>query len=231
MTRQAYSRLNAELAALRDRPSLEVPDDYMDTDEVRDDYRARRSRIGVIEKLLADAIVDDKSADDVMAAPGAVVTVRHDDTGDTETFVLGGHGAGDYDNTIYPLRSPIGRVVAGARPGQHRTTALPGGRRIAVTLLRVEPAAQSAMAKHRSPTMTRSCQRRPLPPGTTPSGLRELLSATRSESKNVGTPTLPRVRAALHPSTTRAVRTSVCGTFDRQAPPSYQSADTDERNR
>lgn len=216
MTRQAYSRLNAELAALRGRPSLEVPDDYMDTDEVRDDYRTRRSRIGVIEKLLAGAIVDDKSADDVMAAPGAVVTVHHDDTGDTETFVLGDHGVGDDDNKIYPLRSPIGRVVAGARPGQHRTTALPGGRRIAVTLLKVE-LARSTMTNHRSPTMTRSCRRRPKSPGTTAAGLHELLNATPSTSKHVETHTLPRVRAALHPSVTNAVRTSVCGTSDRQA--------------
>lgn len=217
MTRQAYSRLNTELAALRGLPSLEVPDDYMDSDEVRGDYPTRRSRIGVIEKLLADAIVDDKAADDVRAAPGAVVTVHHDATGDTETFVLGGYGAGDEDNKIYPLRSPIGRVVAGARPGQHRTTALPGGHRIAVTLLNVEPAAQSAMAKHRSPTVAHSRRRRPQPPGTTPAGPHELLSATHSKSKHGGTPTLPRVRAALHPSTTNAVRTSVCGTSDRQA--------------
>jgi transcription elongation factor GreA len=216
MTRQAYTRLKDELAALRGRPSLEVPDDCMDTNEDRDDYRARRSRVGVIEKLLADSIVDDNSADDLTAAPGSVVTV-HYDSGATETFVLGGHGAGDEDNKVYPLRSPVGRAVAGSRPGQHRTFTLPGGPSLGVTLLKVEPAAQSAMAKRRSPTVARSRRRRPQAPGTTAAGLRELLTSTNSESKPVGTSTVPRVRAALHPSMTNAVRTSVCGTFDRQA--------------
>src|SRR4029079_3689633 len=116
----ASPRPKGELAALRGRPGLEVPDDCMDTNEDRDDYRARRSRIGVIEKLLADAIADDNCTDDVTAAPGTVVTVHYDSDA-IETFILGGHGAGDEDNKVYPLRSPVGRAVAGARPGQHRT--------------------------------------------------------------------------------------------------------------
>ncbi len=216
MTRRAYTRLKNELGALCGRPRREAPNDWMYTDEGRDDYRAQRSRMAIIEKLFADAIVDN-TADDATATPGSVVTVRYD-TGDTETFVLGGHGAGDEDNKIYPLRSPLGRAVAGARPGQHRTYTLPGGRSIGMTLLNIEPAAQSAKAKHRSPlTVAHSRRGRPHPPGATAAGLRELLSAPRSESKYHGTPTVPRVRAALHPSITNAVRTSVCGAFERQA--------------
>ena len=33
MTREAHTRLQAELAALRSRPSIEVPDDFMDYDD------------------------------------------------------------------------------------------------------------------------------------------------------------------------------------------------------
>ena len=33
MTREAHTRLKTELAALRSRPSIEVPDDFMDYDD------------------------------------------------------------------------------------------------------------------------------------------------------------------------------------------------------
>ena len=154
MARQAYIRLNDELAALRERPSIEVPDDYMDSTEHGDSYRARRARIRHIAELLANASVDDDSTGEGIAEPGTAVTIHYDDTGDIETFVLGGHGAGDADNQIYPLRSPLGRSVAGARPGQRRTLTLPGGVTIGVTLLKVQPPAINASTRHRSPTKT-----------------------------------------------------------------------------
>ena len=44
MTRQAHTRLQAELAALRSRPSIEVPEDFMDYDDNRiANYAARQS--------------------------------------------------------------------------------------------------------------------------------------------------------------------------------------------
>lgn len=159
MTRQARIRLKKELVTLRGRPGIEVPDDYMDTGENRDDYRARRSRIGAIESLLTDAIVVDDSADDRIAAPDMAITVYYDDSGHIDTFVLGGYGAGDHDNKIYPLRSPIGRAVAGARPGEHRTCTLPGTAPIAVTVLKVEPASRGRLNKH--PTSASPAQRAP----------------------------------------------------------------------
>lgn len=79
-------------------------------------------------------------SDTDVARPGMVLTVRYADTGSTETFILGGYGAGDADNRIYPLRSPLGRAIAGARPGEHRTLRLPDGSPIALTLLSVRPA-------------------------------------------------------------------------------------------
>ncbi|WP_082949167.1 GreA/GreB family elongation factor [Mycolicibacterium celeriflavum] len=149
MTRQAHTRLNNELAGLRSQPSIEVHDDFMDAAENRIGYRARRARIRQIEDLLAEVSVDAELPDDGIAEPGMICTVRYD-TGASETFLLGGHGAGDDDNKIYPLRSPLGRAVAGARPGEHRTSPLPGGATIAVTLLNAQPTATPASARGRS---------------------------------------------------------------------------------
>ena len=165
MTRQAHIRLNNELAAFRDAASIgSSDDDHMDTNELGDGYRARRTRIRRIAALLAEAIVDDDSAGDGTAEPGApVVTVHYDDTGDTATFVLGGRGAGDADNNIYPLRSPIGRAVAGARPGQRRTSTLPADLPIAVTLLKVQPAAAHSCSTKAGPPGSSSSP--PIAPG------------------------------------------------------------------
>jgi transcription elongation factor GreA len=149
MTRQARIRLTYELAALRRWPSVEVPDDFIDTAENRGGYRARRARIRHIEEVLAQVSVDDELSDDGIAGPDMVLTVRYDDSGSTETFILGGHGAGDEDNKIYPPRSPIGRAIAGARPGEQRTLRLPDGPPIAVTLLSAQPAACTGATRYR----------------------------------------------------------------------------------
>jgi transcription elongation GreA/GreB family factor len=149
MPRQALIRLADELADLRRWPSVEVPDDFIDTAENRTGYRARRARIRHLEEVLAQADVDDELSDDGIAGPETVLTVRYDDSGSTETFILGGYGAGDVDNKIYPLRSPIGRAIAGARPGEHRTLCLPDGPPIAVTSLSAQPATSTVATRCR----------------------------------------------------------------------------------
>jgi transcription elongation factor GreA len=92
MTRRDYTRLQNELSALRSRCSVEVPDDFMDYDANLIARRsARQSRIREIENMLANAIVDGKPAGDLVAAPGMVLTIRYDDTGETETFLQTWH--------------------------------------------------------------------------------------------------------------------------------------------
>ncbi|MCV7302938.1 GreA/GreB family elongation factor [Mycobacterium barrassiae] len=150
LTRQDRIRLTNELTSLRRRPCVEVPDDYIETPESRSRYLARRARIRHIEDVLAQARVDDDLTDDDVAKPGMVLTVRYDDSGGTVTFILGGHGAGDEDNNIYPLRSPIGRAIAGARPGEKRTLRLLTSPAIAVTLLSVRPAVSRGARRCRS---------------------------------------------------------------------------------
>ena len=94
MTRQAHTRLKAELAALRSRPNIEVPEDFMDYDDnLVANYTARQARIRQIQDLLTNAVVGEDPPDDGIAEPGMVLTVRYDDTGEIETFLLGVRGA------------------------------------------------------------------------------------------------------------------------------------------
>jgi transcription elongation GreA/GreB family factor len=140
MTRRAYVRLQAELAGLRSQPTIEVPDestDYHDSLVVRD--AARRARIDQIHHLLANAIVGEDPPDDGVAEPGMVLTVRYDDTGDTETFLLGVRGVEDADIEVYSALSPLGSAIIGARLGEQRTYSIPSNESVPVTLLGAVP--------------------------------------------------------------------------------------------
>ncbi len=140
MTRRAYIRLQAELAGLRSQPAIEVPDDFMDYDNnVVAAYRARQARIGQIHDMLANAIVGVDPPDDGVAEPGMVLTVRYDDTGDTETFLLGVRGAEDADIEVYSAQSPLGSAIVGARPGEQRTYSIPSSDDVPVALLDAVP--------------------------------------------------------------------------------------------
>lgn len=92
----------------------------------------------------------DESTDPVVgrSAPGAsdiaesgmVVTVRYDDTGETETFVLGRRFGDCTDLPVYSTLSPLGRAVTGARPGERRMCMIPQeARPVFVTVLSTAP--------------------------------------------------------------------------------------------
>ena len=138
MTPHAHTRLQTELAALRrSGPSIEVPDDYMDYDDnLVARHVARQVRIRQIQDLLTNAVVGEDPPDDGIAEPGMVLTVRYDDTGEIETFLLGVRGAEDADIEVYSMQSPLGRAIAGARPGAQRTYSIPSGANLPVTLLK-----------------------------------------------------------------------------------------------
>ncbi|MGC2652673.1 MAG: GreA/GreB family elongation factor [Mycobacterium sp.] len=138
MTRRDYTRLHIELAALRSRRSIEVPDDFMDYDAnliARD--RARQARIREIGDVLTNAVVSEDVYDPV-AGPGMVVTIRYEPTGETETFLLG-RRAEDVDLEVYSTLSPLGHAIAGARPGEQRIYAIPNDTHRLVTLLKAVP--------------------------------------------------------------------------------------------
>jgi transcription elongation factor GreA len=140
MTREAHTRLKTELAALRSRPSIEVPDDLMDYDDnLVAKYSARQARIRQIQDLLSNAVVGAHPPDDGIAEPGMVLTVRYDDTGEIETFLLGVRGAEDADIDVYSMQSPLGSAIAGAHVGEQRTYPIPSGVNLRVTLLKAVP--------------------------------------------------------------------------------------------
>lgn len=135
---QAYERLQQELATLQRLSASGVAGG--DTDEnAAAIQRGWQSRIQQIYDLLVNAIVGEDPPDDGIAEPGMVVTIRYDDTGDVETFLLGVRGAEYGDMEVYSIQSPLGAAVAGARPGQRRTYKLPSGAPLSVTVLKAVP--------------------------------------------------------------------------------------------
>ncbi|MCV7228052.1 GreA/GreB family elongation factor [Mycolicibacterium komossense] len=135
---QAHERLHRELDTLRFLYSAGPADG--DTDEnVAAVRHAWEKRMQQIHDLLIHAVVGDDPPNDGVAEPGMVVTIRYDATGDTNTFLLGVHGAEFADIDVYSVQSPLGAAIAGARPGDHRTYRLPTGGPLAVTLLSAVP--------------------------------------------------------------------------------------------
>ena len=102
----------------------------------------RETRIRQINDLLTNAIVGEDPPDDGVAEPGMVLTVRFDDTGETETFLLGARGAEHGTIEVYSPDSPLGAAVHGARRGEQRSYRTPSGATILVTVLDAVPYGQ-----------------------------------------------------------------------------------------
>ncbi len=136
MTRQQYNRLRSKLNTLRSGLIVEIPDDSMDFDAKR---VALQRRIQKIQNLLAKAIISENPADDPIAEPGMVLTIRYDVSGETETFLLGRRGSEGADIKVYSMASPLGRSIAGARPGDQRIYSIPNETGRLVTLLEAVP--------------------------------------------------------------------------------------------
>lgn len=135
---QAHERLHRELDTLRFLFSAGIADGGIDDNAVAV-RRAWEVRIQQIHDLLINAVVGEDPPDDGIAEPGMVLTIRYDATGDTDTFLLGVHGAEFADMAVYPIESPLGAAIAGARAGERRTYQLPAGAAIAITLLKAVP--------------------------------------------------------------------------------------------
>jgi transcription elongation GreA/GreB family factor len=138
ITPQAYERLQQELSTLRRLSAAGVVGGDTDENTVAV-QRGWQTRIQQIYDLLVNAVVGEDPPDDGVAEPGMVVTVRYDDTGDIETFLLGVRGAEYGDMEVYSIHSPLGAAVAGARAGQQRTYNLPSGAALSVTVLKAVP--------------------------------------------------------------------------------------------
>ena len=132
MTRETRERLEAELAELSE---FRADDESSELEE----RQARQGRIRQLHDLLANAVVGEDPPDDGVAEPGMVVTVRYDDSGETETFLLGTRGGDEGDLEVYSLQSPLGTAITGARRGEQRSYRVPSGATVSVTLLDALP--------------------------------------------------------------------------------------------
>jgi transcription elongation factor GreA len=135
---QAADRLRRELDVLRELCATGTVENESDENAAAIRH-ARYVRIQRIHELLIDAVVGEDPPDEGVAEPGMVVTIRYDDTGDTETFLLGVRGAEYADVDVYSIQSPLGAAITGARPGQQRTYRSPNGAPITVTVLKAVP--------------------------------------------------------------------------------------------
>ena len=125
---KAYERLQRELATLRELLTAAGADGD-DDENIAAVLRAWQTRIQQIHDLLVNAVVGEDPPDDGIAEPGMVVTIRYNDTGDNETFLLGVRDAEYGDMEVYSIQSPLGAAIVGARPGERRTYTLPSGAR------------------------------------------------------------------------------------------------------
>jgi transcription elongation factor GreA len=135
---QAHERLRRELGTLNFLFAAGFTDDHAD-ENVNVVRHAWERRIQQIHDLLINAVVGEDPPDDGIAEPGMVVTIRYHATGDTDTFLLGVHGAEFADMAVYSIDSPLGAAVAGARPGERRTHRLADGAALSVTVLKAVP--------------------------------------------------------------------------------------------
>lgn len=135
---QAHERLHRELDTLRFLHSAGKADENIDENAaaVR---RSWEKRIQQINDLLINAVVGEDPPNDGIAEPGMVVTIRHDATGDFETFLLGIQGTEYADMPVRPIESPLGAAITGACAGQRRTYRLPNGIPMKVTLVKAIP--------------------------------------------------------------------------------------------
>ncbi|WP_460356467.1 GreA/GreB family elongation factor [Mycobacterium sp. ZZG] len=139
MTPRARESLERELAELMAVPNPAGSDESDRTDQVVDAWLARKERIRQIHELLSRADLAVSPADYGVAEPGMVLTVRFDDTGDTETFLLGTRGTADSELDVYSVNSPLGSALLGATPGHQRSYQLPNGSTQSVTILAAKP--------------------------------------------------------------------------------------------
>ena len=139
LSAQGYQQTRTELERLllshrSDRLRLDVDDDAGAR------HRWRERRIRHLQELLLGATVGTAPADDGIAEPGMVLTVRIDDAPETETFLLAESNVPTPSEIeVSSPASPIGRAVLGARDGDTRTCRLPDGHTISITLLAARP--------------------------------------------------------------------------------------------
>jgi transcription elongation GreA/GreB family factor len=136
LTPHAHSNLLQERADLMRAENASGSDD---PDSIVQ-KRHRQIRIHQIDGILREAVVGEDPPDDGIAEPGMVLTVQYDDINTVETFLLGSRDETEQDDIeVYSPDSPLGRALAGAKPGEQRIYRVPNGATVRVTLIDAEP--------------------------------------------------------------------------------------------
>jgi transcription elongation factor GreA len=148
LTQEAHDRLKAELEHLSGPARAEISQrigaaraegDLKENGgyhAAKEEQGKMEARIRQLTQLLRDARVGEPpAAQEGVAGPGMVVTVRFAD-GDEETFLIGSREeAAHSDIDVYSAQSPLGQALTGRRPGEAVTYPAPNGNDITVELL------------------------------------------------------------------------------------------------
>jgi transcription elongation factor GreA len=155
LTQDAYDKLQAELeqlsgpgradvsariAAAREEGDLRENGGYH---AAREQQGQQEARIRQLTDMLRRAEVGEAPSDSDEVAPGTLVTIAFDgDESDTDTFLLGSRevlGLDDVDTNVYSPQSPLGAAIVGKSKGDEATYEAPNGKKINVTIVKVEP--------------------------------------------------------------------------------------------
>ena len=128
ISESAHQLLRDELTELRALLARDIDGSTGDEENLAAIQRARQVRIQQIHDLLVHAVVGEDPPDDGIAEPGMVLTVRYDEAGDTETFLLGVRGTEHNGMEIYCNRRSVRRSQAPG-PASSASTAHPAVRR------------------------------------------------------------------------------------------------------
>jgi transcription elongation factor GreA len=150
LTRQAYERLQAELAELEGPGRVEVVariEAARSEGDLRENggYHAAKEEQGKLEArirqltlLLREAVVGEAAGFDGTAGPGTVVTVRFAGDRDSERFLVGSREDTSVDIDVFSPQSPIGQAVTGRRAGDTVSYDTPAGKTVSLEIIEVE---------------------------------------------------------------------------------------------
>lgn len=151
LSEHACNRMKIELAALlvqrargeaaedRSNPDDGQGHDAQDDHAIMVGWERRELRIRQLQELIRSAVVHEPP-DDGVAEPGMVLTVRYDQEGVTDTFLMAEREGADYGALeICSPHSPLGMALVGATPGEEREYVIPGGATMTATLVKAVP--------------------------------------------------------------------------------------------
>ncbi|MGA4508088.1 transcription elongation factor GreA [Propionibacteriaceae bacterium G1746] len=139
---QGREEVTAKIAAAREEGDLSENGGYH---AAREEQGQMEDRIRVLKDKLSKAQVGAAPAHDDEVSPGRLVTVAYfGDEDDTDTFLLGSRDLLDLDDSVkdlqvYSPQSPIGAAVVGRRVGDEVAYAAPNGKKVELTIIKVEP--------------------------------------------------------------------------------------------